>query len=137
MQRSKFIEVYTNLKKNILPANAETRKIVKEAGGKIWEGGYPAHTGDWEHGIVYPDIQEMSKELKLAESSIQKYLKAFCDAGILKPLPKRILLGGSIVYAIEERRGWKNPKTGESGSRVVPYLKNDKKIKKGLAEFKL
>jgi hypothetical protein len=71
--------------------------------------------------------------LNLSRSSIQKYMKAFCDSGILKKLGK---FGprGKNIYAVgfwsvygEEGEG--------GGTRRNYFLKNTKEVRESLKKF--
>jgi hypothetical protein len=137
LKRTRFANVYGYLVKNRLRQEKQTYKIINNAGGSSWGDKYPDEYGACEDVIVMPDIDKMSTDLGMSKDSIQKYLREFSRAGILKRLPNKIERGGRIVYGIGIRKGWKNPKTGKSGQKIHYYLKESDKIKEALYKFRI
>ena len=87
--------------------------------------------------FVLPDIKDMANKLKISESTVNKYLKAFSEYGVIHRF-SRLGLGGKIVYVIGERSYYQNKETKEYKPRIIKYLKStNKELIKRLGNFKL
>lgn len=73
---------------------------------------------------------EAESDLELKQISVQKYLKAFCDIGVLKKLGRTGAGNREMLYADGYVIGWKTDR-----KRKVRFLKESMKM--GLQQFKL
>jgi hypothetical protein len=125
IDKTRFKDVWVHIQKHTMPLQ-RSRVLAKEKRlGK--------HKEKREYVLFIPDKIDMKNSLNLSESSIQKYLKAFCDSGILKKLGKSGARGKNI-YAVgfwsvygEEGEG--------GGTRKNYFLKNTKEVRESLKKF--
>lgn len=97
--------------------------------------GWGQHEKNREYVLFFPDQIDMQNSLNLSKSSIQKYLKAFCDCGILKNMGKYGHRGMNI-YAVGFWSVY--GKEGEGGgARRNYFLKNTRETREALRKFRV
>jgi hypothetical protein len=101
---TKFIQIYDYLWKNRVTSLKETRDIFYKITKKSELPKSKSEDPSEKYAFVLPDIKDIANKLKISESTVNKYLKAFSEYGVIKRFPKRMGLGGKIVYAIGERQ---------------------------------
>lgn len=125
--KTRFEDVWAYIQKHTMPLQRSRVLTQKKGWGK--------HEGKREYVLFIPDHLDMQNSLNLSPSSIQKYLKAFCDIGILKKMGKSSSKGTNVytvgfwsVYGEEGERG---------GTRRNYFLKNTKEVRDVLTKFKV
>jgi hypothetical protein len=93
------------------------------------------HKEKREYVLFIPDKIDMENSLNLSESSIQKYMKVFCDSGILKKLGK-FSSRGKNIYAVGFWSAY--GEEGEKrGTKRNYFLKNTKEVRESLKKFRV
>jgi hypothetical protein len=125
ISKTRFKDVWVHIQKHTMPLQ---RSRVLAKGKRLGK-----HKEKREYVLFIPDQIDMENSLNLSRSSIQKYMKAFCDSGILKKLGKSGPRGKNIyavgfwsVYGEEGEKG---------GTRRNYFLKNTKEVRESLKKF--
>jgi len=127
IDKTRFDDVWLHIQKHTMPLQ-KSRVLAK--GKRLGK-----HKEKQEYVLFSPDQIDMENSLNLSKSSVQKYLKAFCETGILKKLGKFGDRGKNIyavgfwsVYGEEGEKG---------GTRRNYFLKNTKEVREALKKFKV
>jgi DNA-binding MarR family transcriptional regulator len=124
---TKFFAIYEYLWKNRITSLKETRDIFYKITEKSKLSKFKSEDSSEKYAYVLPDIVDIANKLKISVSTVNKYLKAFSEYGVIKRFPKRMGLGGRIVYAIGERDYYPDKVTKKSRPRILKYLKSTNK----------
>jgi hypothetical protein len=139
LKKTKFADVYGYITEKTLSYN-KAIEFAKEHNienfKKTGKNGEQIGAADgYMHVFFSPDYPDMQNELDLSEKSIQKYLKRFCEIGILVKLRKTDARGNNI-YSAGYHALYKNDE-GKIQTRRILFLKNTPEMKEALRNFNL
>ena len=127
ISKTRFDDVWLYIQKHTMPLQ-RSRVLAKEK--RLGQ-----HKEKREYVLFIPDKIDMKNSLNLSESSIQKYMKAFCDSGILKKLGKFGSRSKHIyVFGFWSAYGEEGEKRGTKRNY---FLKNTKEVRESLKKFRV
>ena len=131
--RTRFAEVYGLLWKNTVPLKKTSELMERYGIGSIKDVSGEGREVERYPVLVIVNHGRMNRELRLSAKSntVQKYIKEFCRAGILKVVGKRGRHGQKI-YAIGTWVPFRIDRF-----RRKPFLKDTLEMRKALREFRV